>query len=231
MMLTQSHPLRSSSTIAIKDKNGSFVSTLSMSLYKDAEYTLPLVIPPLGVELRTNIFVEVAAFNLSAQYFVLLDRCYASVSPHPTNSTFFNLFVSCSIDQLTTMGENGESQRARFSFKAFRFIEQQNETVSTYYIHCITRLCERSTCSTFKQCNNRKRRDLSSVVQDSVTESSVLTVAIKAKSEDYTVEDGLTIEQSADQSAAVGLGVAVAVLIVVGVAAMLLATYFYKKLS
>ena len=56
----------------------------------------------------------------------------------------------CSIDQLTTMLENGDSQKARFHFPAFRFIEQQNETISTYYLHCITRLCERSTCSTFK---------------------------------------------------------------------------------
>lgn len=56
----------------------------------------------------------------------------------------------CSIDQMTTMLENGDSQQARFFFPAFRFIEQQNETISTYYLHCITRLCERSTCSTFK---------------------------------------------------------------------------------
>lgn len=32
-------------------------------------------------------------FALS-RYHVLMDRCYASISPYPTNSTFFNLFVS-----------------------------------------------------------------------------------------------------------------------------------------
>lgn len=48
------------------------------------------------------------------------------------------------------MIENGDSQHARFQFPAFRFIEQQNQTISTYYLHCITRLCERSTCSQFK---------------------------------------------------------------------------------
>uniref|UniRef100_A0A3B4T9H7 Zona pellucida-like domain-containing protein 1 n=1 Tax=Seriola dumerili TaxID=41447 RepID=A0A3B4T9H7_SERDU len=140
----------SSSSIALKDNNGSFISTLSMALYQDQNYTTPLVMPPLGVELRTDIYVQVVASNLTSQYFVLLDRCYASVSPQPSNSTSFNLFVSCSIDQLTTMLENGDSQQARFHFPAFRFIEQQNETISTYYLHCITRLCERSTCSTFK---------------------------------------------------------------------------------
>ena len=64
----------------------------------------------------------------------------------------FCLFLNnrCSVNQQTIIVENGVSQKARFNFPAFRFIEQQNETVSTYYLHCITRLCEPSTCSTFK---------------------------------------------------------------------------------
>ncbi|KAF3847596.1 hypothetical protein F7725_020624, partial [Dissostichus mawsoni] len=136
----------SSSSIALKDNNGSFISTLSMALY-----------------------------------FVFLDRCYASVNLQPSNSTIFYLFVSYSIDQLTTMLENGDSQKASFYFPAFRFIEQQNETISTYYLHCITRLCERSTCSTFKQCNRKRRSVQSTVVQEGITEPSVITVAIKAK--------------------------------------------------
>ncbi|XP_037631620.1 zona pellucida-like domain-containing protein 1 [Sebastes umbrosus] len=175
----------SSSSIAVRDKNGSFISTLSMALYQDKSYTKPLVLPALGVELRTDIFVQVVASNLTSQYFVLLDRCYASVNPQPFNSTIFNLFVSCSVDQLTTILENGDSQKARFFFPAFRFIEQQNETISTYYLHCITRLCERSTCSTFKQCNRKRRSVGSMVVQESITEPSVLTVAIKTKTENY----------------------------------------------
>ncbi|XP_041796798.1 zona pellucida-like domain-containing protein 1 [Chelmon rostratus] len=224
----------SSSSIALKDNNGSFISTLSMTLYQDINYTTPLVMSPLGVELRTNIYVEVVASNLTSQYFVLLDRCYASVNPQPSNSTFFNLFVSCSIDQLTTMLENGDSQKARFYFPAFRFIEQQNETISTYYLHCITRLCERSTCSTFKQCNRRRRRSVeTTVVQDSITEPSVLTVALRTKTETPIVskEEALSGGQSDGRGASVGLGIAVAVLIVIGVAAILMAASFYRKLK
>ncbi|KAF7647994.1 hypothetical protein LDENG_00163510, partial [Lucifuga dentata] len=138
------------SSIAVRDNNGIFVSTLSMELYGDISYTTPLTIPALGLELKTKVFIQVKAENLTDQYHVLMDRCYASTSPHPTNSTFFNLFVSCSQDQMTTMYENGDSHHARFSFPAFRFVEQQNQTVSTYYLHCITRLCEISTCTTFK---------------------------------------------------------------------------------
>ncbi|XP_059187165.1 zona pellucida-like domain-containing protein 1 [Centropristis striata] len=223
----------SSSSIALKDNNGSFISTLSMALYKDINYTTPLILPAVGVELRTNVYVEVVASNLTSQYFVLLDRCYASVNPQPANSTIFNLFVSCSIDQLTTMLENGESQKARFFFPAFRFIEQQNETISTYYLHCITRLCERSTCSTFKQCNRRKRSTETMVVQDSITEPSVLTVAIKAKKDNSIQhkEEALSGGQSDGKGASVGLGIAVAVLVVIGVAAFLMAASFYRKLK
>ncbi|KAJ8399037.1 hypothetical protein AAFF_G00417040 [Aldrovandia affinis] len=84
----------SGSSIAVKDNNGSFISTLSLELYNDLDYADPMVMPPKGLELRTDIFVQVKATNLTSQYNVLLDRCYASTSPHPTNSSFFNLFVS-----------------------------------------------------------------------------------------------------------------------------------------
>ncbi|KAM3875133.1 zona pellucida-like domain-containing protein 1 [Diretmus argenteus] len=232
----------SASSIALKDNNGSFISTLSLALYKDVNYTRPLVIPPVGIELRTNIYVQVAASNLTSQYFVLLDRCYASVSPHPTNSTSFNLFVSCSIDQLTTMLENGDSQKARFYFPAFRFIEQQNETISTYYLHCITRLCEPSTCNTFKQCNRKKRSIVeTTVVQAGMTETSLLTMPIITKAESsmsliksntlLSKEEALSGGQRDGRGASVGLGIAVAVLIVLGVTAILTAAAFYQKLK
>ncbi|TNN03573.1 hypothetical protein fugu_001450 [Takifugu bimaculatus] len=149
----------SASSIAIKDNNGSFISTLSLGLFTNTNYTQPLVMPALGIELRTSVYVQVKATNLTGQYHVLLDRCYASISPLPDNSSYFNLLVPCSKDPFTTIIENGDSQSARFHFPAFRFIEQQNQSVSTYYLHCITRLCEKSTCSTFKQCNNRRRRN------------------------------------------------------------------------
>lgn len=34
---------------------------------QDINYTVPLVIPPLGLELRTNIYVQVQAVNLTDQ--------------------------------------------------------------------------------------------------------------------------------------------------------------------
>ncbi|KAA8593031.1 hypothetical protein FQN60_018486 [Etheostoma spectabile] len=147
----------------------------------------------LGIELRTTVYVEVKATNLTGQYDVLLDRCYASISTVPSYSSFFNLFVPCSKDQFTTMIENGDSQSSRFNFPAFRFIEQQNQTVSTYYLHCITRLCEISTCSTFKNCNKRRKRntlDTSLTKTYTISSSKIITKANSNKSKEKPLVGG-----------------------------------------
>ncbi|RXN07965.1 zona pellucida-like domain-containing 1 [Labeo rohita] len=225
----------SSSSIAVIDNNGSFISTLSMQLFKDVNYTTPLVIPAIGVELRTRIYVQVIAANLTSQYHVLLDRCYASISALPTNSTFFNLFVPCSQDQFTTMLENGNSQKARFSFPAFRFVEQQNQTISTYYLHCITRLCETSTCAQFKQCNRRRRREIqTTTIKDGVSDTTLITSGpIKTASETPLATKDQAVSSAQKDSgngASVGLGIALAVLVIVGTVAALMAVSFYRKL-
>ncbi|XP_032372398.1 zona pellucida-like domain-containing protein 1 [Etheostoma spectabile] len=170
-----------------------FISTLSMKLFSDVNYTKLLAIPQLGIELRTTVYVEVKATNLTGQYDVLLDRCYASISTVPSYSSFFNLFVPCSKDQFTTMIENGDSQSSRFNFPAFRFIEQQNQTVSTYYLHCITRLCEISTCSTFKNCNKRRKRntlDTSLTKTYTISSSKIITKANSNKSKEKPLVGG-----------------------------------------
>ncbi|KAM7380133.1 hypothetical protein PAMP_003447 [Pampus punctatissimus] len=220
----------SASSISVKDNNGSFISTLSMELFSDSSYTQPLIIPDLGIELRKNVYVEVKATNLTGQYHVLLDRCYASISPLPSNSSFFNLFVPCSKDQFTTMIENGDSQSARFHFPAFRFIEQQNETVSTYYLHCITRLCEKSTCSTFKQCNNRRKRSTLDTSAEGITSTYTITSPEIITKTETTESKEKPIYANEEDDSAVGLGVAVGILAFACIIALSVAAVFYKRL-
>uniref|UniRef100_A0A3Q1K874 ZP domain-containing protein n=1 Tax=Anabas testudineus TaxID=64144 RepID=A0A3Q1K874_ANATE len=133
--------------VAIRDNNGTFISTLSMQLYKDPLYQEPLTIPPTGLNLKTKIYVSVKATNLTQRFNVLLDRCYATTSPYPTLTTYYDLFVGCTRDPQTKVELNGASQKAQFSFEAFRFVEHKDIIVSTFYLHCTTRLCEVSTCS------------------------------------------------------------------------------------
>ncbi|CAB1450029.1 unnamed protein product [Pleuronectes platessa] len=188
---------------------------------QDINYTTPLDIPPLGLELRTTIFVQVQADNLTAQYHVLLDRCYASISPNPTNSTFFNLFVPCSSDQMTTVYGNGNGHQSRFSFPAFRFIEQQNQTVSTYYLHCITRLCEISTCSGFQQCNSRRRRDVDPTDASEATILSSIPIVTK--------NDKSVSGTKSDSDSRIGLGIAVGVLTLAVIVVVAAAAIFYRR--
>uniref|UniRef100_A0A3Q3MIT2 Zona pellucida-like domain-containing protein 1 n=1 Tax=Mastacembelus armatus TaxID=205130 RepID=A0A3Q3MIT2_9TELE len=132
--------------IAIKDNNGSFISTLSMQLYQDALYQQTLNVPQTGLNLKTKIYVLVKATNLTEKFNILLDRCYATTTPQPLVKSYYDLFVGCTRDPQTKVEINGVSRMAQFSFEAFRFVEHKNLSVSTFYIHCVTRLCEVSTC-------------------------------------------------------------------------------------
>ncbi|XP_072515275.1 zona pellucida-like domain-containing protein 1 [Salminus brasiliensis] len=166
-------------SLAINDNNGSFISTLNMRLFQDNKYKTYLQMPPAGLQLKTRIFVEVRATNLTTRFNVLLDRCYATTSPFPVNTTYYDLFVGCNRDGQTVMGANGEGQEARFSFEAFRFVEHKNQTISIFYLHCITRLCDSAICSSLRQnCTKTVRRkrgvgsDQDTTVSDMATVSS-----------------------------------------------------------
>ncbi|XP_033866593.3 zona pellucida-like domain-containing protein 1 [Acipenser ruthenus] len=223
------------SSIAIKDNNGSFVSTLSLQLFKDVNYTSPLQIPPTGLNLKTNIYVEVKATNLTRKFNVLLDRCYASTSQFPSNSTYFDLFVTCSEDKRTTIIVNGDTQYARFSFPAFRFTEQQNLTVSTYYLHCITRLCDSSACKDFKCNTKRRRREVGAtppptVLSDPTTISSgpiITSTESVLQSKEAAIASAQVNEVT---SISVGLGIAVGFLSLIALLMVGIACYLNKKL-
>ncbi|XP_072514293.1 zona pellucida-like domain-containing protein 1 [Salminus brasiliensis] len=225
----------SSTSIAMKDGNGSFISTLSLRLFSDVNFTKPLVIPRLGIELRTHVFVQVHAMNLSSQYFVLLDRCYASTALNSDNATLYNLFVPCYCDEMTNIIENGMSNRARFSFPAFRFMEQQNQTVSTYYLHCITRLCDMTICGMYRLClNGRRRRDVSSASssQDGVSESATITSPLIITRTESALPSNTQVTSGTQTSSAssAGLGVAVGVVVFLCILIIGIAAVYTRKL-
>uniref|UniRef100_A0A4W4FZK9 Si:ch73-261i21.5 n=1 Tax=Electrophorus electricus TaxID=8005 RepID=A0A4W4FZK9_ELEEL len=169
----------SGGNIAIKDNNGSFVSALNMQLYQDQKFTIQLQIPPTGLTLKTRIFVKVRAKNLTSRLNVLLDRCYVTTSSSFMDRTFYDLFIGCNCNGRTVIGVNGDAQEACFSFEAFRFKEHQNQSVSTFYLHCTSRLCDRTTghiillCSqNCTQAARKKREDQGTAVSDRATVSS-----------------------------------------------------------
>ncbi|XP_064158368.1 zona pellucida-like domain-containing protein 1 [Anguilla rostrata] len=202
-------------SLAVKDNNGSFISTLSMSLFEDVAYTRRLIMPNGGVQLKTRIFVEVKATNLTERFNVLLDRCYATTSPLPGNSSHYDLFVGCTKDGQTVMGTNGQAQFARFSFEAFRFVQHKNVTVSTFYLHCATRLCDRAVCSVLRpnctENGNRRKREVETAQGTSVSDVATVTsgpIITKVDNGGLTAPASQTALQTAEESGPL-MGVAV----------------------
>ncbi|KAK2831259.1 hypothetical protein Q7C36_016345 [Tachysurus vachellii] len=147
--------------LAALEKRGSFVKALHINLFTNRQYTQLLKIPEKGLQLKTRIYVQVKATNLTNRLNVLLDRCFTTTSPNPTSTIYYDLFVGCRHDGQTAVYLNGVSQEARFSFEAFHFVEHDNKTFSTFYLHCVTRLCENSTCpSMLPNCIKKIRRSI-----------------------------------------------------------------------
>ncbi|TSQ58037.1 Zona pellucida-like domain-containing protein 1 [Bagarius yarrelli] len=122
----------SSVSVATNEKNGSFIDSLSMSVYSDSTFSYPLVVPPSGLQLKTKVYVEVKAVDLSGK---------------------------CVTDPRTSVLQNGITKNSRFSFEAFRFVEHRNQDKSSIFIHCILRLCEPEKClSIVNDCNGKRRK-------------------------------------------------------------------------
>ncbi|KAM7412936.1 hypothetical protein PAMA_020363 [Pampus argenteus] len=215
-------------SLAIRDNNGSFVSTLSMQLYKDDNYQDVLSIPQSGLNLKTKIYVAVKATNLTDRFNVLLDRCYATTSPYPMLKTYYDLFVGCNRDAQTKVDLNGASQNAHFSFEAFRFVEHKNLTVSTFYLHCVTRLCEVSTCSTLMpDCGSsqkRRKREAEDVLANATVTSPAIVVGKQSPGESQTYAATYSLPSESNYSSPVVAVIVCIVLLAVLLVAM--AIYF-----
>ncbi|KAL2095098.1 hypothetical protein ACEWY4_009817 [Coilia grayii] len=198
----------SSVSVATKGNNGTFISTLSMSVYNDSQYTYPLVVPDTGLPLRSKIYVEVKATNLTGSFHVLLDHCFATPSPYNVSVTEkYNFFIGCNINSRTTIEKNGLDLNSRFYFEAFRFVEHHSLAKSTIYLHCIVRLCEPEKCQELLNVcnvNGRRRRDVVEPFGLESTESATVSVGPI-----YTRDNGVASQQAeksrSDTALAVGL--------------------------
>ncbi|KAL6471022.1 hypothetical protein MHYP_G00196720 [Metynnis hypsauchen] len=178
-LINNTNIVASSVSVATNDKNGSFVNTLSMSVYNDSNFSYPLVVPPTGLQLRTMIYVEVKAVNLSGNFNLLLDHCFATPSPYnSTSSNKYDFFTGCYIYPHTTVIGNGISKASRFSFEAFRFVEHRDQDRSSIYLHCILKLCEPDKCqSIINACNGRRKRSVDPGTEASVSVGPIYTAA------------------------------------------------------
>ncbi|XP_055013583.1 zona pellucida-like domain-containing protein 1 [Boleophthalmus pectinirostris] len=133
--------------VAVNGNNGSFITSLKFKLYSNEFYNESLIIPETGLPLKTNIYAEISATSLTDSFNVLLWWCIATMEPYTEATAGYNLFVGCDVEAYTKLGENGVSDKARFMFQAFRFVEHQGRAVSTFFLHCFTGLCQKDECS------------------------------------------------------------------------------------
>ncbi|XP_068441951.1 zona pellucida-like domain-containing protein 1 [Clinocottus analis] len=176
-LINNTQIVASSVSVATSDNNGTFIETLKMGVFNDSDYEYPLVVPSTGLELRTRIYVEVKAVNLTGNFNVLLDHCFGTPTPYNmSQSEQHNFFTGCSIDQKTSVTSNGLSKVAWFNFEAFRFVRDRNQAMSSIYLHCIMRLCEPSECQEIlASCAKRRKRSLTPFGESS-NESATVSV-------------------------------------------------------
>ncbi|CAL1570458.1 unnamed protein product [Knipowitschia caucasica] len=165
----------SSVSVATKDNNGTFVNTLRMTVHNDSSYQYPLIVPPTGLQLRDRVYVEVKAVNLTGNFNVLLDHCFATPTAYNlTHSEQHNFFIGCSNDDKATITINGMSKVARFDFEAFRFLQHRAQSQSSIYLHCILRLCEPNKCQDILVgCNRKRKRSATPFGQESRDSATV----------------------------------------------------------
>ncbi|XP_062242582.1 zona pellucida-like domain-containing protein 1 [Platichthys flesus] len=167
----------SSVSVATKDNNGTFINALKMAVFNDSDYLHPLVLPSAGLQLRSRIYVEVKAVNLTGNFHVLLDHCFSTPTTYNMSlNEQHNFFVGCSVDQRSKVTSNGLSMVARFDFEAFRFVQHRDQEKSSSYLHCILRLCEPNKCQELvSACNTRRKRSVTPFGEES-RESATLSV-------------------------------------------------------
>ncbi|XP_076591364.1 zona pellucida-like domain-containing protein 1 [Chaetodon auriga] len=176
-LMNNTQIVASSVSVATSDSNGTFIDTLRMGVFNDTDYGYPLVVPSTGLELRTRIYVEVMAVNLTGNFYVLLDHCFSTPTVYNiSHSEQHDFFIGCEVDQRTSVTSNGLSKIAQFNFEAFRFVQHRDQEKSSIYLHCILRLCEPSKCQELlTACNSRRKRSATPFGKES-TNSATLSV-------------------------------------------------------
>uniref|UniRef100_UPI00398E7D81 zona pellucida-like domain-containing protein 1 n=1 Tax=Pristiophorus japonicus TaxID=55135 RepID=UPI00398E7D81 len=167
------------------------------------------------------------AFNLTSKLHLYLDRCYATTSKILGHGSTYDLFTGCARDPKTSILLNGEAPYARFSFRTFRFLEHSKLPLSTFYLQCVVRLCERSACQSLQNCSRTKSRretkgeGLGGAITDPTT---VTSVRILTRSQTGSPAGKL-------RHSAVALGAATGVLglVCVGIMAFLIGWHLVRR--
>ncbi|XP_075694900.1 zona pellucida-like domain-containing protein 1 [Rhinoderma darwinii] len=252
-LLNNTELLTSSANVAINTNNGSFISTLNMQIFADENFTIPLLSNGSALALKKNVYVQVMATNLTANFYVHLDECFATPSPLVTTEpdSKFSLLSGCVVANKTKILSNGLGKSAQFSFETFRFLQHSGLPTSTIYLHCATRLCQPETCVKLQQtCQSgpiiattsaisgiagigRRRRAADATTTEGTTQSvTVSSGPINTKAEEMTVysasQSSGVSEVNQLQGTLTGLIVGIIIAALLGVAFAIASVILYK---
>ncbi|KAM3616160.1 uncharacterized protein V6R79_013421 [Siganus canaliculatus] len=231
-LMNNTQIVASSVSVATSDNNGTFIDTLKMSVFNDTGYSFPLVVPSTGLELRTRIYVEVKAVNLTGNFHVLLDHCFATPTAYNmSHAEQHNFFTGCAVDQRTSVTSNGLSKVARFDFEAFRFVQHRDQAKSSIYLHCILRLCEPSKCQELlAACSSRRKRSLTPFGEESADSATVSVGPLYMTGEDLPYSAFYSNDPAPEQDDVDVVGLVVGVVFGTAAAALLvLGVWFVLK--
>ncbi|XP_035479859.2 zona pellucida-like domain-containing protein 1 [Scophthalmus maximus] len=185
-LINNTQIVASSVSVATKDNNGTFINALNMAVYNDSNYMHPLAVPSAGLELKTNVYVEVKAVNLTGNFNILLDHCFSTPTPYNmSHSEQHVFFTGCSVDQGTSVTSNGLSMVSRYNFLAFRFVQHRDQAKSSLYLHCLVRLCEPNKClQLLSACGSRRKRSIIPFGEESQESATVSVGPIFTAQED-----------------------------------------------
>ncbi|KAM4652290.1 zona pellucida-like domain-containing protein 1 [Discoglossus pictus] len=200
--LNNTELLTSSASVVVNTNNGTFISTLSMDLFLDDTFTTALQFNGSALQLKRKVYVQVSATNLTANFNVLLDECFATPSAVITTvpNERFSLLAGCNVENKTTIIQNGVGKTAKFSFETFRFLAHSTQTTSTIFLHCFTRLCQPDQCQQYLAgCSNlaRKKRSVETNRASSTGTTDLVTVS---SGPIYTTDEGTTAQISSQSS-------------------------------
>ncbi|XP_036072917.1 beta-tectorin isoform X2 [Oryzias melastigma] len=128
---------------------GTFRSQLSMNVFTNSKFLYAKDAPYIidTSEIGSEVFIGIEAKGLSNRFKVVINNCWATPTPYPTDRKRWSLIInSCPADNTVTVFDNAKDSHSTFKFNSFRF--QRLEKVSTVWLHCEVQICdgERLVC-------------------------------------------------------------------------------------
>ncbi|KAK7910040.1 hypothetical protein WMY93_014724 [Mugilogobius chulae] len=159
----RSLPFTIKETSVVQHIVGLWNYTLRTKSYLDRALSMPISVED-EILLNQRVWLELLAGDLNSEmYSLVMDSCWATNTPEPTDPLKHDLIIDgCAnrLDGTVTVEVNGDGTRGVFAFDMFQFTGQPGHVI---YLHCTMHMCVRNyALACVPKCSglSRKRRSL-----------------------------------------------------------------------